>query len=319
MIPAAERTEPAHADWIRRSFFIAGPTAVGKTSVAVAVAEACGGEIVGADAFQIYAGLDWLTAKPSPEELARVPHHLVGIAPLGEPYNVARYLEAALAAIAGILARGKLPVVAGGTGLYLRALTRGLSDAPPSSPELRDTLTATPLPELVARLASLDPAAAATIDLKNPRRVVRALEVVILSGKPFASFRQEWERSPEFAGVLLERPREELNRRIDERVVAMFRQGVVQEVADAAAANEKAECEAIGWNEIRALLRGEMRETDCIAAIQQATRQYAKRQMTWFRKEPMFVPVALGADADGAARTLELAKLAAVKRAAQQQ
>lgn len=280
---------------LQGSFFLAGPTAVGKTDVALAVAEACNGEIVGADAFQVYQGLDLLTAKPSPEALARVPHHLVGTVPLSEAFNVARYLELALDAVADIRSRGRLPVIVGGTGLYLRALTRGLSDIPPGSPELREKLGATPLPELLGQLEILDPAAAAIIDTKNPRRVIRAVEVCLVTGKPFSSFRQEWETLPTFLGVLLERTREELNERINRRTETMFAEGVVEEVRAALAAGgigSTAE-QVIGWREITALLRGEITQSDCIAAIQQTTRRYAKRQITWFRREPMLVPVSL--------------------------
>ena len=294
------------------AFFLAGPTAVGKTEAALAVAEACNGEIVGADAFQVYRGLDLLTAKPLPEDLARVPHHLIGTVPLAEDFNVARYLEATRAAIAEIRSRGKLPIVAGGTGLYFRALTRGLSDIPPADEALRRELESVPLPELLARLQTLDPEAAAVIDAKNPRRVLRAVEVCLLSGKPFSSFRQEWQREPFFHGVLLERSREELYGRIDRRTLMMFDEGVVEEVRTALAAGEVSATaqQVIGWREITALLRGESSQAQAIAAIQQATRQYAKRQLTWFRREPFFIPVSLTEPA-GRTAVLERARVAA--------
>ena len=281
------------------AFFLAGPTAVGKTEAALAVAEACNGEIVGADAFQVYRGLDILTAKSSAEALARVPHHLVGTVALTEAFNVARYLEAAQAAIADIRRRGRLPIVVGGTGLYLRALTRGLSDIPPASPELRAELASTPLPQLLERLQTLDPEAAA-IDTRNPRRVLRALEVCLLTGKPFSSFRQEWQQQPPFHGVLLERSRADLYERIERRTHAMFEEGVVEEVRAALAAGgigSTAE-QVIGWREITALLRGDMTQAEAIAAIQQTTRRYAKRQLTWFHREPMLVPFSLSNASD---------------------
>lgn len=302
-MPNDDLIEAAHS-----AFFLAGPTAVGKTEVALAVAEACNGEIVGADAFQVYRGLDLLTAKPSPEALARVPHHLVGSVPLAEIFNVARYLEVAQAAIADIRRRGRLPIVVGGTGLYLRTLTRGLSDIPPSSPELRAELASTPLPELLARLAALDPDATAAIDTKNPRRVLRALEVCLVTGKPFSSFRQEWEKQPHFHGVLLGRTREELYERIDRRTHVMFEEGVVEEVRAALAAGgigPTAE-QVIGWREITALLRGEITQEEAIATIQQTTRRYAKRQLTWFHREPMLVPVSLS-EGSGVAAIIERA------------
>ena len=291
-------------------FFLAGPTAVGKTEVALAVAEACNGEIVGADAFQVYSGLDILSAKPPPEALARVPHHLVGTVPLSESYNVARYLAAAQAAIAEIHARGRRAVIVGGTGLYLRALTRGLSDIPPASPELRAELAATPLPELLARLEALDPEAAAAIDTKNPRRVSRALEICLTTGKPFSDSRQNWKTLTPFHGVRLERDREELYARIDRRAVAMFEEGVVEEVRATLARGGVGPTaqQIIGWREITALLRGEVSQPECLAAIQQATRRYAKRQLIWLRSEPMLAPVFL-TDATGIVPVLERAAL----------
>ena len=280
------------SELIARCFFLAGPTAVGKTDLAVALAETCGGEIVGADAFQIYQGLDLLTAKPSREALARVPHHLIGSVPLTEPYHAGRYVEEAFGIIRQILARGRLPIIAGGTGLYLRALTRGLSDAPPADLTLRAELNTTPLPELLAQLQRLDPEAAVSIDCQNPRRVTRALEIVIQTGKPLSAFRQEWDTAPAFQGLFVQRPREELHERIHRRTVAMFEHGVVEEVRQVFAIGETA-AQVLGWKPIQALLRGEISQATCLAEIETATRQYAKRQITWFRREPQLTPVTL--------------------------
>lgn len=276
-------------------FFVAGPTAVGKTAVALALAEACGGEIVGADAFQVYQGLDILTAKPTAGERTRVPHHLVGTVPLSEPYNAGRYLEEARAAVEEIRARGRIAIIAGGTGLYLRALTRGLADLPPASPGLRAELAALPLPDLVARLQSLDPQAAAAVDLHNPRRVQRAVEVCLTAGRPFSSFRGEWEQEVPFRGVFLERDRDELYERIDRRAAALLDEGALDEVRAVLAAGGigSTASQVIGWAELTAHLRGELSRGDAMAAIQQATRRYAKRQLTWFRREPMLTPVSL--------------------------
>jgi len=287
----------------RGCFFVAGPTAVGKTEIAIALAEACNGEIVGADAFQVYRGLDILTAKPSTEALGRVPHHLVGTVSLTETFSVARYLEATRQAIADIQTRDRLPIITGGTGLYLRALTRGLADVPPSSPELRAELESIPLPQLLARLETLDREAARLVDRQNPRRVRRALEVVLVSGKPFSSFRQEWEETPPFHGVLLERGRDDLYNRINQRTAAMFKQGVVEEVRAVIASGTASSTaqQVLGWNQIGALLRGELTEAECIASIQQATRRYAKRQLTWFRREPMLTPVPIAPENDSKA------------------
>ena len=280
-------------------FFLAGATATGKSDVALALARECGGEIVGADAFQVYEGLDLLSAKPGREALAAVPHHLIGVVPLSEAFNVARYREMACAAIDAIRARGRLPIVTGGTGLYLRALLRGLAPLPLPDPLLRLRLEATPLPELVAELETLDPACAAGIDRRNPRRVVRALEVCLLTGRPFSSFRTEWEREPGSSGihgVVLTRDRTALHQRIALRTRRMFRQGVVEEVRQTPEPGETAR-QVIGWREIGRLICGEISQAACEEAITQATRQYARRQATWFRRETLLTPVPVAEEA----------------------
>lgn len=266
-------------------FIIAGPTAVGKSDIAVEVAERCGGEIVGADAFQIYQGLDILTAKPSVELRARVPHHLVGEIPPNQSFDVAQYLALARERIAQIHARGRVPIVVGGTGMYLRALTRGLADLPGADDELRAKLETQPVAELQRRLSELDPEGVRNIDLQNPRRVIRALEVCILTGRPFSSFREQWSGEPSAGqGVVLTLDRDILNARIDRRAEAMFEAGVVEEVARCGELGTTAG-QVLGLNEIRAHLRGEMNREECITALAQGTRRYAKRQMTWFRRE----------------------------------
>jgi tRNA dimethylallyltransferase len=289
-------------------YYLLGPTAVGKSDLAVALAEQCDGEIVGADAFQVYAGLDLLTAKPSAALRSRVPHHLVGEVPLTQPWDVARWLAAAQRRVAEIQARGRRAIIVGGTGLYIRAMTRGLATLPAASAELRAELVAQPLPQLQCRLVELDPAGARTIDLQNPRRVIRALEVCLLTNRPFSSFREQWSTAAaDGRGVILLRPRDELYRRIDERTEAMFAEGVVEEVRAAGEVGPTAS-QALGLREIRAHLAGELTRAECIAAIQQATRRYAKRQLTWFRRETAFQPVDLSALADPAALLEQLVR-----------
>jgi tRNA dimethylallyltransferase len=276
--------------------YIVGPTAVGKSDVAAEVVARMGGEIVSADAFQVYRGLDLLTAKPDAETLARVRHHLVGEIGLEETFDVARFRERAEGVIADIVARGRVPVVVGGTGLYVRALTHGLADLPGADPEVRAELEAQTLEELVAELERLDPVAAGQIDRKNPRRVIRAVEVCRITGQPFSTFRAQVEPLRPVRGVLLTRERAELHARIDRRTERMFDAGVIEEVRAVGAVSATA-AQAIGFGEIQVLLRGEIDRAECIARIQQQTRQYAKRQMTWFRRETHFTTLELVGDA----------------------
>ena len=169
---------------MRRTFFIVGPTATGKSELAADVAHEIGAEIVSADAFQIYRGLDLLTAKPDGSTLAKAPHHLIGTMPLREEMNAEKYRRAALRAIDEINSRCKLAIVVGGSGLYIKALTHGLAPLPESDPKLREKLNAMSLDDLRSQLVELDPETARKIDLKNRRRVVRALEICLLTGKP---------------------------------------------------------------------------------------------------------------------------------------
>ena len=291
------------------AFFLLGPTAVGKSDLAVELAEQVDGEIVGADAFQIYDGLDTLSAKPSAALRARVPHHLVGTVPLASAYDVATYREAALACITDIAARGKVPILCGGAGLYVRAITHGLSeDLPMADPALRARLEAEPLLTLVERLRLLDPEA--TVDEKNLRRVVRALEVCMITGKPFSSFRKEWSGSPTVRGVILSRPREALIARIEQRTESMFTAGVVAEVRATGEVGATAG-QMLGLREIRAHIAGDLPLGACKTAIALATRQYAKRQVTWFRRERGFAWVDLATEPDVLQRLVLMATVIA--------
>ncbi len=283
------------SDPLASAFFVVGPTAVGKSELAAALAQACGGEVIGADAFQVYRGLDLLSAKPSEALREAVPHHLIGTVGLEESYHVARYRQEALAAIGAVCARGKVPVICGGTGLYVRALTHGLAELPPGDPALREELAAQPLAALQERLAALDPEGARQVDLANPRRVIRALEVTLASGKPFSAFRQEWEGQEVAArGVLLERPREELYERVALRCRAMLEEGVLEEVRAVGDAIGPGAAQMIGWRELSAVLRGKMTREEALDAMTQATRRYVKRQATWFKRERWLTSLAAG-------------------------
>src|SRR6059058_1860494 len=177
---------------MRRAFFIVGPTATGKSALAADVAREIGAEIVSADAFQVYRGLDLLPAKPDASTLAKAPHHLISTTPLHEEMNAEKYRRAASRAVAEIHSRGKLAIVVGGSGLYIKALTHGLAPLPESDPKLREKLNAMSLDELRSRLIELDSEAAGKIDMKNRRRVVRALEICLLTGKPASAQRDQW-------------------------------------------------------------------------------------------------------------------------------
>ena len=286
-------------------FFIVGPTGVGKTNVAAEIAARCNGEIIGADAFQIYTGMGILTAKPSLDLREKIPHHLIDVVSPTQNFDVAQYLELANRAIQEISGRGRTPIIVGGTGLYVKALTHGLSELPKTDPELRLKLEEYTLEELQSCYTELDPVGATQIDLKNRRRLIRAIEVSELTGKPFSSFREEWSKPVRnVAGIFLTRNREELHERIDQRVVEMMQEGLLDEVRDLQECGPTAS-QAIGIKEARACLNGEITEEECIAQIQQATRRYAKRQITWFKRESAFEPLNLTEAKEAAVEMIE--------------
>jgi tRNA dimethylallyltransferase len=202
---------------------LAGPTAVGKSEVALRVAEQLGGEIISVDSMQVYRGLDLGTAKPSTEERARIPHHLVDIVNLTDPFDAAQFVNFANQAIEQIQSRQKLPILCGGTGLYFRAFLEGLGNAPPPNQALRSELEQTPLPVLLDELKSRDHSTFEAIDRKNPRRVVRAVEVIRLTGRPFSQQRAAWHKNPQPNRVplfVLTRTAEDLRQRINNRALA---------------------------------------------------------------------------------------------------
>jgi tRNA dimethylallyltransferase len=281
-----------------RAFFIVGPTATGKSEIAADVAREVGAEIVSADAFQIYRGLDLLTAKPDVSTLANAPHHLIGTVPFTEAMNAEKFRRLGLRAIDEINSRGRLAIVVGGSGLYIKALTHGLAPLPESDPKLREKLNAMSFDNLRAQLVELDPEAAKKIDIKNRRRLVRALEICLITGKPASKVvagvgdSSRPGSSIPATGVFVFRDRNELYERINQRVKAIFERGVIEEVRAAAVTSATAS-QMIGLREIRELLAGKKSLPQCIAEIQQATRHYAKRQLTWFRRQSNFLPLNL--------------------------
>jgi tRNA dimethylallyltransferase len=278
---------------MRHTFFIVGPTATGKSELAADFASEICAEIVSADAFQLYRGLDLLTGKPDASTLAKAQHHLIGTTPLHEEMNAEKYRRAASRAIEEIQSRGKLAIVVGGSGLYVQALAHGLAPLPQSDPKLREKLNAMSLDQLHAQLVERDPEAARKIDVKNRRRVVRALEICLLSGKPAsevvagAADPGRSKSTIAATGVFVFRHREELYGRINRRVETMFENGVIEQVRAAGEVSATAS-QMIGFREIIELINGRMSIPQCVAAIQQATRRYAKRQLTWFRRQTNF-------------------------------
>jgi len=247
---------------MRRAFFIVGPTATGKSELAANVAREMGGEIVSADAFQIYRGLDLLTGKPEASTLAKAPHHLIGAMPLSEDMNAEKFRRAATRVMEEINLRGNVAIVVGGSGLYIKALTHGLAPLPEPDPRLRDKLNSMSLDDLRSELARIDPDAAHEIDVKNRRRLVRALEISLLTGKTISRAVAEvgdsgWPGSLIAARVVFVlRDREELYERINQRVESMFECGVIEEVRAAGVTSATAS-QMIGLREIRELLAGQ--------------------------------------------------------------
>lgn len=276
-------------------WLIAGPTASGKSALALTLAERTGGRIVNADAIQLYADLEILTARPGAEDLARAPHALYGVADGADAWSVGRWLRAATTLLEDACAAQGPLIFVGGTGLYFRALTQGLAEAPAADPELRDALLADydRLGEgtMRERLAALDPAAAARIAPNDRQRLVRALGVALSTGRSLSDWQADTVAilpRDRWRGVVVAPDRAALNARIDERVEAMARDGAMEEVArlvDRALPADLPVMKAVGFREFAAHATGACSLDQSIRDTQTATRQYAKRQMTWFRNQ----------------------------------
>lgn len=271
---------------------ICGPTASGKSELALRLAGVLGGEIINADSMQVYRGMDIGTAKPTADERARIPHHLIDIADPDQPFSAADFAEAADAAIAGITARGRRAIVTGGTGLYIRALLKGLVDSPGGAElfrqELHEEARISGNQALLERLRAVDPELASRLHPNNLLRIIRALEVHHLTGIPLSYHQQEHGFLPQRyrslqIGIRVERGT--LYRRIDERVERMLSDGLADEVRGLLAAGYDAGVKAmrsIGYKEVCAWLAGEYGPEEARRLIQRNTRHYAKRQLTWF-------------------------------------
>ena len=275
---------------------IAGPTGVGKTDVALAVADQLDAEIVSADSMQVYRYMDIGTAKPTPAQRRRCRHHLLDVVDPDGSFNAALFREHALEAIEGVRSRARNVLVAGGTGLYVKALTRGLFNGPPRDAALRSDLEQTiaehGLEHLSERLRRVDPEAADRIHCRDRTRIVRALEVFHGTGKPLS----QWQREHGFGdqpfdvlAVGLERPRPELYDLIDRRCERMMAEGLLDEVRgllDRGYAPSLPSMQSVGYRQAVQCLTGRMSHRDALSSMQQATRRLAKRQLTWFRADP---------------------------------
>jgi tRNA dimethylallyltransferase len=301
-----------------RILFLAGPTASGKSEVALLLARQLNGEIVSVDSMQVYRGLDIGTAKPSAADRRRVPHHLIDVVDLTEAFDAAQFVRLAQNAVGEIQSRGRLPILCGGTGLYFKAFLQGLGEAPPADAALRAELEAAPLAELVRELEERDPATFARIDRQNPRRVIRALEVIRLTGQPFSAQRADWSlpastlnsQPSTFFG--LARQTADLHSRINARVERMFQHGLVEETKNLlqhGLAENKFALQAIGYRQAVEYLRGERNLADTIELVKIRTRQFAKRQMTWFRKHAQVKWIDCGPQDDAASSAEKIAAL----------
>jgi tRNA dimethylallyltransferase len=285
---------------------VVGPTAAGKSELSVRLARSVDGEVVNADSMQLYRGMDIGTAKLAPAERAEVPHHVLDVWEVSEPASVSAYQLLARAAIEGILARGRTPILVGGSGLYVRAAIDNL-DFPGTDSQLRerleDELARVGPAAMHARLASVDPAAAAAILPGNGRRIVRALEVVELSGRPFSATLPLFEAVYPTVQIGLDVPRAELDRRIADRVDRMWKLGLVDEVrglADAGLRDGRTASRALGYAQVLRFLDGELTQQEAAAQTILATRRFVRRQESWFRRDPRIrwltadLPVAAG-------------------------
>ncbi len=287
------RQESGH--WLKDAVLLAGPTAVGKSEVALLLAERLRGEIISVDSMQVYRGLDIGTAKPTAAERARIPHHLLDVVELTEAFNAAQFLVLAKEAVRQIRARGRVPIFCGGTGLYFKALIGGLVESVAGDPQLRRELESTPLPVLLSELQSADHETYARIDKQNLRRVVRALEVIRLTGRPFSSQQADW--SPLAAAnanqntpliFALARGPEDLRNRINNRVDRMFEQGLVvetQRLLEAGLRQNRVALQALGYRQVIEHFAGQRPLAETIQLVKTRTWQFARRQMSWFRNQ----------------------------------
>lgn len=280
---------------MHQPIFICGSTATGKSSLAITLAQKLGGEIINGDAYQVYRGIETLSAAPSTDELNSVPHHLFSILAPTEEFDAQRYLDLATPVITDVQQRGRVPIVVGGSGMYLKFLTHGPSPVPASDQSLRAELEQRDDSDLIAQLTRLDPIGAASTNLKNRRYLIRALEICLLSAKPMSEIKNDWKNASELIeqslqGAIIQWETSQLRQRIALRTKQMLTSGAIEEVANSTTFSTTCE-KAIGVPQIRSYLAGEIDKARCEEKIFFATCQYAKRQRTWFKKEKWLFPL----------------------------
>lgn len=273
---------------LRRAVFITGPTSAGKSEVALAWAQKHGGEIVCADAFQLYREFSVLSAQPKASEKALVPHHLFGSVSCAEEMDAARYADMARTVLQEIVARGRIPFVVGGSGLYLQALIAGLPQLPAIDPAIREQVRGMTLRTMLDRLQQLDPASLHVIDVHNPRRVARRLELCLQAGRPASEILVPAPAPKDLCGVVIIRDRVDLHDRIAAAVDARLAGGAVDEVRASLHLAGGTARQILGWREIGDYLSQRILFDECRERLIAATRQYAKRQLTWFRAKSTF-------------------------------
>lgn len=308
---------------MQKLLVIVGPTAVGKTDIAIQLAHKLQGEVVSADSMQVYRGMDIGTAKPTPAEQEDIPHHLIDIVEPGEPFSVAEYQTMAREKITEIGQRGHLPILAGGTGLYVRAVIDHYNFIPADTDwelraKLRRQAAEAGLDALYQWLQEVDPVVAQRIHPNDERRIVRALEVYQTTGQPLSFWEQQVDDSQPLYDLLmvgLTRPREELYDRINQRVDLMVQAGLIDEARRLLQAGLKEDFiarQAIGYKELFAYLRGEETIDAALATLKRNTRRYAKRQLTWFRADKRVQWVQLDADTSSATACREILQMVAM-------
>ena len=272
---------------------IAGPTASGKTALSIALAKELDAEVVSCDSMQVYKRMDIGTAKPTLEERAGIPHYMLDVAQPDEDFSVSRYCAMASPIVDDILARGKTAIIVGGTGLYMDSLMKGNAFAPFPSTGMRERLEAQPISEVYAQLQAVDPEAAARLHLADKKRIIRAMEVYLETGETITEHNRRTQAIPPKYNplwfALEDENRQDLYDRIDRRVEIMMEQGLIDEIKGLLASGISTKCtamQAIGYKEFVAALESQITIQEAAAQVQQASRHYAKRQLTWFRRNP---------------------------------